>query len=785
VTTDAEAIAALNLDAPGMDKVKTAVLGGDLAAIQRAYLDYRRTSNPAKWRIMPSDEPAATAVDDPAGDKVCEHILSGFPDFTPAEFSMGNNFNWTANPVWHGDPGFTDEWTYRIVSRTPFWEKLADAYWRTHDEKYAAAWVDQLEDFAAKNPVNEDGRYGRVQLWRTLDSAIRMHESWPYAYAHFLNSPSFTPEANWLYLKLILDHATYLVNQLKNNPGQTGNWISTQCFGIYTMGTLFPELKKAASWRQIVIERMSYELVRMVPPDGFEVELSPWYHLESLDAFKGVFQLAELNHTTLPGIFKFKIISMYRALVIAMDQSGNVVPTNDGTATVNAVETAKQGLAMCDDPLLKWAATGGKSGHGLPASTMLPYAGFYTMRSGWNPDDLFLFFRAGPAGLGHEHEDKLEIVLRAWNKTLLPDSGGYMYDHSDWRRFSINTPAFSTIIVDGLWQHRDSSQAPVREPANNPWITTPLFDFVAGTYGGGYQKNVYNGNREFRPEDWVGPVDHSVTHTRRVLYLRPYYALLVDTLDGSGHHTFDSHFQLDAPAAHIDDATQAAFSDNNEDVQLALYPLEKDNLEVAIVQGQKHPLLGWWAAEHRAIPTVRFRKVQDAPAIFATFLYPYRGTSSPSFNGVPLAVAGDGVWGRTLTTPQEKAEVALVTDGTSKSFSLRSRLLGEVSANASGIVIRRPAGKTDTFFGGWAMTSYSDDKTQFTFDAPADVVVDGQGDDVLFYNGGDKAVNLTMTRPFTQTVSLASGAWTDVSARGGEPALHSPVLFGTLEASAP
>ena len=88
---------------------------------------------------------------------------------------------------------------------------LADVYQTTHDEKYAQAWVKQLEDFAAKNPVDLTPWYGKATVWRTLDTSLRMKVSWPYCYFRFLNSPSFTPEAQWIYAKMMRDQANFLV----------------------------------------------------------------------------------------------------------------------------------------------------------------------------------------------------------------------------------------------------------------------------------------------------------------------------------------------------------------------------------------------------------------------------------------------------------------------------------------------------------------------------------------------------------------------------------------------
>jgi hypothetical protein len=777
VTTDEDILSALNLDAPGMEKVKAAVQGNaGLPAIQQAYLDYRRQASPAKWRIMPTEEPAATENSDVDGDKICRHHIENyFYHFDPEEADMGRDFDWTFNPIPKNAPGFSNEFTWCAISRCQFWEKLSDAYWKTHDEKYAAEWVAELNDFAAKNRLDTDGQDGRVTMWRTLDAAVRMDEAWPYAYYHFLNSSSFTPEAQWLYLKMIRDHANCL-NEGLSHADRSGNWVSLECFGLYTEGALFPELKDADSWRKTALDRIALEMNRLVPPDGMEAELTPSYHLVSLEGFLGPLKLAKLNGLSVPDGFKDKILAMYRALVTVMDQSGDDVPTNDCTTIVNAASLAKKGLEIGDDPVLEWAASGMTKGQPLPDSTMLPYAGFYTMRSGWKPDDMFLFFKAGPCGaIGHHHEDMLEVVMRAWGKTLLFDPGSYLYDQSEWRRFVINTPSHSTVIVDGNWQHRGASPIPVEGPMNNPWVTTPLFDYVAGTYDGGYQKNVYDPHRQFSPETWEGDLDHSITHTRRVLYLRPYYALVLDTLDGSGSHTFDALFQLDAPDAHIDQSSQAAFSDNESDAQIGLFPLNRDNLAVDVVKGQKDPMLGWYPEKHRPIPTVRFEKKQEAPALFATLLYPYRG-SSPSVDGQPFEVTGNDAWGETLNTPTEKAEIAIVKTGTAEVFSFKSQLAGAVQMNAVGFLARQPSGGGGIFTGGWGISSYSDASAQFTTDAPANLALVAQGKTLLVYNGGDKPVALTLTRPFAQTATATPAAWTQISADGVVPGT-APTLF--------
>ncbi len=792
--SDDAVISALDLNTPGLEKVKAAAAVDDMEAVKKAYLDYRRSVCPVRWHfqplygpwkidplVLPASAPSeAVAADDPGGDEILAHHL--YDDVYGGKhkvIDMGKDFNWLYNPRSRSDPEFSNEFTNN-VARMEFWHTLSSAYWKTLDEKYAAGWVDQMEDFVAKNPIPANPKID-PSVWRTLEAGIRMAWTWPDAYFHFLNSPSFSPDAQWIYLRSVHDHAVFLQQELLGDPNRSGNWVTTECCGLYTAGALFTEFREASQWRQTALDRLMIELNRTVLPDGFESELTPGYHSVSIHGFLGVYDVATLNHMPIPPLYKERLLSMYRALVLVMDPSGVDVPTNDSWGTVNAKMLAQEGLKLVgDDPLLAWAASDGKEGTAPPTSDMLPYAGFYAMRGGWKPDDLFLFFRAGPIGTGHQHQEKLEIVLAAWGRTILFDGGTYQYDTSDWRRFNMGSASHNTVMVDGNWQHEDEGWAAthqITEPVHNPWATTPLFDYASGTYDAGYQKNEYGVPMGKSWNSWVGPLDKSVTHTRRVLFLKPSYALILDTLDGTGHHTFDAHFHMDAAGATIDPTTQAVFSQSGDDTHLALYPLDRDNLAVDVVQGQKDPLLGWLSYQHRAIPTTRFRKEQDAPAIFATFLYPFRG-QAPKFAASPLEVKGDGLWAESLQTDSENAKVVVAKDNLAHPIAFDSGWAGSVQAQAALLILRKPLAGNTFGFGGRDVEAYQDKMLAFSSTAPLSLSwTEGDGQ-ALFFNAENDARTITFTAPFARDVTLPPGTWVNVSNGNAVPAT-APELFSS------
>lgn len=774
VLSEQEALKTLDLSFPGIEKVQQAAAGGDFTAVKAAYLNYRRNGSKAKYFVMPDQKPASPVAEtDKYGDEICRHIIRNLYGFHPKVADMGKDFNWSFNPVSPTSPEYTKEFTWCAISRMEFWNILADAYWKTGNEKYAKEWVFQLLDFAADHPMNGRGEQGN--LWRTLDSSERMYASWPYAYTHFINSPEFTPEAQWIYLRLIHDHAMLLKRGLEN-MGRTGNWVTSECYGLFAAGMLFPEFKEAAEWRKVALDRLVIELNRQIPPDGYQAELAPNYHYFALSTFVGPYKLAKLNNIPIPDIFREKLLAMYRAPIMAMDQSGNIVGTND-SGPIQVASHARKGVELLGrDPLLLWAATQGREGQAPPEFTVLPYAGFYTMRSGWKSDDLFLFFRGGPAGIGHEHEDKLQIVLRAWNKTLLLDPGNYVYDKSIWRRYILGTPSHNTIIVDGKWQHRGASKAPVTKPENNPYATTPAFDFVAADYRDGYQENVYNERQQYAPFRWVGEIDRSVTHTRHVLFLKPYYALLLDVLDGSGEHTVDAHFHLDAPAARVDPQNQAAFSDNSSGVQLGLYPLDRDNLESQIVQGQKEPMLGWKPGLQKPSPTVRFRKHQQVPAQLVTFLYPYRG-QQPEFATRDVKTGDERTWAGLIKTRYEDAGIVAAKDLGPHALRADLEWAGSIAAQAQVVILRRPAGKKEILGGATGVTRYESPSLAFSCEKPSTLNWLEQDRAPLFYNAGDEPVLLQIRKPAAIQVTLPARAWVRLDAGGVKPAEAPAKLF--------
>lgn len=760
--TDAELFNSLNLEMTGMEKVKQSIESQDNEMAKKELLYYKRFVSPSKYFSEPFTKTigGSTMTDDEA-DSICNHFLRdeiSSPPYVDSWVYMGDDFDWQYNPREKTDPAYGRQWTWVIVGRTLSWNKLADAYRKTQNDKYALKWIWFLSDFLYDNPINPHIVKNIPSIWRPLETAIRVR-TWIYTYLTFRNSEYFSSENNMDFLKAIHAHATLLNAMQLEYPERTGNHVTTECSALYVLGCVFPEFKEAVLWRETALNRFYKEISAVVPPDGLQAELSPSYHYGVVAAYKNMYDIAKLNHIEQPDDFKNKLKDMYRAPVLLIDQWGDFVRTNDSNDRIIA-EESKKGLELGADSLLQWAATNGQEGTPPPVSNMLDYAGFYMMRSGWDKDGVFLFFRGGPQGIGHAEQDMLQVVLKAQGETLLFDPGKYSYDQSDWRRFSINTPSHNTIIVDGKWQYRSKVIQQVFTPVANPWHVTPLFNFVSATYDAGYVTNVHDPSVDYQPQKWLNDRDTSVVHTRNVIYLKPDYILIYDQLKGSGKHTFDAHFHLNAQDAVFDPVKNRILSIREGNVQLAIFPLNKENLQTDIIKGQKDPLLGWYPKEHKPIPTVRFRKEQEAPTDFVTFLHPHKN-NPPDFQFEKIKLKANDGWGQRIRNGKETTEVVFNQNHQINMFSFSSLSGKKVQVEAGGFIISNR--KDTVFHGGWNVKKYQDKSLELMFSQPTTATFFQNKEAVFILNTGKEDINVSISKPIYAEIKLPVNQWKRIS----------------------
>jgi hypothetical protein len=475
--------------------------------------------------------------------------------------------HWSAidflDPLVCGDKKFTWE-----LNRQQYFMTLGRAYWHTGDERYAETFAAHAAHWLDANPP----KLG-INWASSLEVALRAI-SWLWALHFFRAAPALTPALFLHLLKGLYAHArhveTYLSTYFSPNTHLTG-----EALGLYYVGALLPEFKRARRWRETGARVLLGQLDRHVKPDGVYLEHSTYYQRYTADFYTHFLLLARATDEPLAAADAHKLEAKLTALLdhlmyvtrpdgttplIGDDDGGRLAPLDDrpaddfratlaAAACVFARGDYKHVAAAAPESLLWLLGVAGLQVYdALPAhepahtSRAFPDGGYYVMRDGWTPTADFMLLDGGPHGApalnhAHAHADALGFDLAAAGRTLLVDPGTYTYTGARaWRDHFRTSPAHNTLTVDGesssvpagpfRWQH-------AADASTHAWHTHTRFDYFAATHDG------------------YARLADPVTHERAVLFLKDDYWLIRDRVRAAGPHRYELNFQL-APGVAAD-----------------------------------------------------------------------------------------------------------------------------------------------------------------------------------------------------------------------------------------
>ncbi|MBC8103647.1 MAG: alginate lyase family protein [Cytophagales bacterium] len=630
--TDAAFFAALDLSLPELADAKKAAAAGDYAAARRTLAAYYRGRTRVPWKVSPriaeKDRAAIKWNKAEANDAVAANLYGGLVKLK-YQFPNGE-IDWHYNATDHvAGQAHNNEWLWQL-NRMSWWNTLGTAYAATGDERYAKAWVAQLRSWARQNPPPAKVEHGATSAWRPIETGLRMGHFWPGPFHRFLLSSSFTDDDLVLYLKTCYQHARYL-----HAFPSGGNHLTMEMNGLYTVGALYPEFKEARTWRQFVSDRMLREIKTQFLPDGAQVELTPPYHYVALDNILAVYNTARITGyaAELPPDYTQGTERAYHYGLYLSTPDRSLPRFNDSWPT-NMEKTLATGASLFPQRKdFQWLGTGGREGQ-IPGHTShaFDWAGYYAMRSDWTRAANYLAFDAGPLGYAHVHQDKLNLVVYAFGRELLFDSGGGSYEKSAYRDYATDTFSHNCVLVDGKPQRRRvignekerslDADTVSQKPIDARWQSTLQFDYAQGVYDGGF-----------------GAVDRKpATHTRRVLFLKPDLFVVADTLtpnDGASH-TYQARWNLLPTQTTLDAATGAVTTTNAGLPNLAVVPLLREGTEVRKASAQTTPeLLGWHVRKDmdpQYVPATTVLHTRSGVGVqrFLTLLVPLKaGQSNP------------------------------------------------------------------------------------------------------------------------------------------------------------
>ncbi|HEY0322848.1 MAG TPA: alginate lyase family protein [Pyrinomonadaceae bacterium] len=519
------------------------------------------------------------------------------------------------------------------LNRHQYFMTLGRAYWYTGDERYAERFAAHLSEWMDRNPP----KLG-INWASSLEVSFRAI-SWLWALHFFRDSEHLKPALFLRALKFLYLHArhleTYLSTYFSPNTHLTG-----EALGLFYLGTLLPELRRAKSWRNLGRNILLKELDRHVLSDGVYFEQTSYYHRYTTDFYTHLFILSKMRDEQAEPLLEAKLTALLDHLMYIQrpdgttprfgDDDGGRLVMLDERASNDFRATLSTGAALFMRGDYKQVAGElaeetfwllGKEGarrfdqlevH-APAQTSQAFTegGYYVMRDGWGRNANYLLIDCGPHGTlncGHAHADALSFELASNGRTLLVDPGTYTYTgRAEMRDLFRSSGAHNTLVVDNesssvpggtfSWTHIAGTRA-------CRWISREHLDFFEGE------------------QDGYLRLPSPVQHTRAVFFIKNRYWIMLDCIESKGAHVCELAFHF-ASGAHPSIEKDAGV------VAVRERELNRAGLEIfAFSQG------GEWREEEGFVseaygactpaPVWRFKAETKGSQEFVTFLVPRR-----------------------------------------------------------------------------------------------------------------------------------------------------------------
>ena len=509
----------------------------------------------------------------------------------------------TKSVIWDSNPTANQygEWTWQL-SRHHEWRCLGRCYRETGDERYTQAFIDFVMSWCEQAICPEKTNLWTSgtanQCWRTIEAGIRMTKNWHYAIHAFYRSPLMTDHIITTIFKSVWEHGYRL-----RNFSTSANWLIMELSGLAHICMLYPIFVKSPDWTEYAFRRLSEEIDVQVYPDGFQYELSTGYHGTVSGNYNWVINTAKAMEYEIPEAVSKNLERTFEMYMKLCRPNGTTPNLNDGSeaGVKGACAMGVSYFPYRED--FRWFATDGREGKAPDhTSVAMPYSGMASMRTGWGSNDIWFFMESAPFGKGHQHEDKLNVLMFAYGKDVLKDSGNYAYDKSDMRKFVLDTRSHNCAMVDDQSQRRRPKYRwepdMIKQRSDLKWSFTGAIDVAEGIYNEGY-----------------GDTFIPVTHRRKAVFFKEGvggslpFALVIDRLssDDGGEHKYSVSYQMNVQPYTVSGKTYTA--DFGDGVTMSVI----GSVEPDVVVAQKEPLYMGWRADHSGLgmDPVEVRNVQE------------------------------------------------------------------------------------------------------------------------------------------------------------------------------
>jgi Heparinase II/III-like protein/Heparinase II/III N-terminus len=543
-----------------------------------------------------------------------ERILAGnLPFFSQLPFACGFPPRWFQNPVtgqsvsphqpWtqmrFASPDYGDLKFILEPSRFLFVYPLVRAYALSGDERFPQAFWNAIEDWARHSPPMAG------PLWICGQECSLRILAWSFALHAFIHSPSTTSERVALLVSMIAAHAWRTAQTLGYARSQRSNHLITEAVGLWTAGTLYPELREAEVWRNLGAHLLQEAVLDQITPEGVSQQHSFNYQRMILHLLLWTLRLAEIHSAPLHEDIRARAQTALDFMRHWVDRVSGLAPnygSDDGSLILPLAlgsyrdfrPLLQLGAAVLNRPALKaglwdeaalWfgvkPAVAKKT---APVSPSSAATGYFRL----GDENSWALIRAGRYTRRPFQADQLHVDLWWQGINLARDAGTYLYNGPPpWNNGLAGTAVHNTVMVD----HRDQ----MRRAGRFLWVDWAQASGRVYSVSGRACVDRFDGEHD-------GYKRLGVKHRRAVQWLGDAGWVIVDDIDGPGVHDVRLHWLMaDLPYEVSASPFQVVFASGQSQVRCSILSIPSGNAAIiragARVEGNSvcpdTQLLGW------------------------------------------------------------------------------------------------------------------------------------------------------------------------------------------------
>jgi Heparinase II/III-like protein/Heparinase II/III N-terminus len=543
-----------------------------------------------------------------------ERILAGdLPFFGGLSLANGFPPQWFCNPVTGQRVSPRQPWTHMRFaspaygdlkfilesSRFLFVYPLVRAYALTGNDKFPQAFWKVVEDWARHSPPMTG------PLWICGQECSLRILAWSFALHAFIRSPSITAERVTLLVSMIAAQAWRTAQTLGYARSQRSNHLISEAVGLWTTGTLYPELREAQVWQNLGAHLLHEAVLDQITPEGVSQQHSFNYQRMILHLLLWTLRLSEIHHAPLHEDIRTRTQAAFDFMSLWVDPASGSAPnygSDDGSLILPLASCPYRdfrpllqlGAAVLHRPVLPpgpwdeaalWFGVKPECGDETiqPPPPSLE-TGYFRL----GDENSWALIRAGRYTRRPFQADQLHVDLWWRGLNLARDAGTFLYNGPvPWNNGLARTAVHNTVTVD----HRDQ----MRRAGRFLWV-----DWAQAEGRVHFSRNGACADRFEGEHD--GYKRLGVKHRQTVQWLGGSGWVIVDDLEGTGDHDARLHWLLpDLPCQVSDSPFQVVLTSSQSRVRWDIFCSASASAAIVRagkssaleVTGSDTELLGW------------------------------------------------------------------------------------------------------------------------------------------------------------------------------------------------